>query len=604
MKLFVILAATTRLAVASPNPYPQGPQGSAAIAPATAPAPAMAPVAGKATTAPAGCRKLASDADWPAAAEWTKAMGSDVQPRSKKLAAGVYRPDFSLRAESYKDVQKAVKFAATNNVRLTLITTGHDFPGRNDAPSGLSLDTSLLKGINVLEEFVPTAAGAAKPKGTGNTIIPVPGKQAAVTFGVGVSSQLLHNAVSKSKLLTIGAAHGSVAPAGGYGQTGGHGPLTTRHGLASDQFLEFKVVTADGEVKVANKVANPDLFWALRGGGGGTFGVVVEATVKAYPDIPITLSTWQINTTETNSDGLWGAYLVEKKGVSGYYYIYPNSIKGVMLHQAEDSGKANAEKVWTPILEKMASFPTMTKAVNNIVEYPTYKAYFDARFGAIDKGMVMKAEPAPWESAGRKRSSIEARHGPGMEGDAPVPNAIVNLDSRLLGAEHFAHPNLTAVLKASAPFAIGGKSAVIQGHLVSGNKAHMPDDDTSVLPAWRKAYVHTIGYKQPGKASVDTLRAIAPDMGAYANEAYPLEENWKTSFWGKNYERLSQIKTKYDPDMLFWVTPGVNADHMEVRDGRVCKVEKIVESNTPPLTDNLNRGRLIGTINKVRRAVE
>lgn len=114
--------------MASPNPYPQGPQGSAAIAPATAPAPAMAPVAGKATTAPAGCRKLASDADWPAAAEWTKAMGSDVKPRSKKLAAGVYRPDFSLRAESYKDVQKAVKFAATNNVRLTLITTGHDFP--------------------------------------------------------------------------------------------------------------------------------------------------------------------------------------------------------------------------------------------------------------------------------------------------------------------------------------------------------------------------------------------------------------------------------------------------------------------------------------------
>lgn len=93
-------------------------------------------------------------------------------------------------------------------------------------------------------------------------------------------------------------------------------------------------------------------------------------------------------------------------------------------------------------------------------------------------------------------------------------------------------------------------------------------------------------------------------MGAYANEAYPLEENWKASFWGKNYEKLSRIKTKYDPDMLFWVTPGVNADHMEVRGGRVCKVAQIVKSKTPPLTDNLNRGRLIGgTINKLRRAV-
>lgn len=149
-----------------------------------------------------------------------------------------------------------------------------------------------------------------------------------------------------------------------------------------------------------------------------------------------------------------------------------------MLHQADHAGKANAEKIWAPILEKMAAYPTMTKAVSTAVEYPTYKAYFDARFGAIDKPMAMKAAPAPWETAGRKRSIIEARHGPGMESGAPVPNAIVNLDSRLLGAEHFAHPNLTSVLKAASPFAIGGPSAVVQGHLVSGNKAHKPDDDS------------------------------------------------------------------------------------------------------------------------------
>lgn len=83
-------------------------------------------------------------------------------------------------------------------------------------------------------------------------------------------------------------------------------------------------------------------------------------------------------------------------------------------------------------------------------------------------------------------------------------------------------------------------------------------------------------------------------MGAYANEAFALEENWKQSLWGKNYEKLSKIKTKYDPDMMFWVTPGINADHMELKDGRVCKVAKVVESSKPPLGDNLNRGRLLG----------
>lgn len=96
MKVFVLLAATTRLTAA-------------------------------ATTAPAGCRKLSSDADWPVAAEWTKSLGSDVQARSKTLAPGVYHPDFNLRAESYKDVENAVKFVAKNNVRITVITTGHDY---------------------------------------------------------------------------------------------------------------------------------------------------------------------------------------------------------------------------------------------------------------------------------------------------------------------------------------------------------------------------------------------------------------------------------------------------------------------------------------------
>jgi FAD/FMN-containing dehydrogenase len=63
-------------------------------------------------------------------------------------------------------------------------------------------------------------------------------------------------------------------------QGGGHSPFSPLFGLGADNVLEFKVVTADGKLVVANDVVNQDLFWALRGGGGGTWGVVVEATVK------------------------------------------------------------------------------------------------------------------------------------------------------------------------------------------------------------------------------------------------------------------------------------------------------------------------------------
>jgi hypothetical protein len=419
--------------------------------------------------------------------------------------------------------------------------------GRNDAPSGLSLDTSLLGGIKVLESFEPTAQGAARPGKTVNTIVPVAGKQAAVTFGVGVTTQRLNNALTPSKLVTVGAAHGSVAPAGGYGQTSGHSPISNRYGLGSDQFLEFKVVTADGELKVVNKVSYPDLFWALRGGGGSTFGVVVEATVKAHPDIPITLTQWRLNSTVKNGDGMWDAYaylhtkmvdLIEKHSTSMYYYIYPGWIQGVALHQANYSGKANAEKVWTPILAKMSSFSNMTTTKVEYNEYPNFKGYFDARFGAIDGATPKKETPMPWDQTHRAAKMLMPRHGPGEEMKSPEPAAIANLDSRLLGAEHFKHPDLAKMLKAAAPWASGlnGSQAVIQGHLVGGGKVHNPDDDTGVLPAWRKAYSHVIGYNIPGQANVDSLRKLAPDSGAYANEvSYTLSLNFLSQTCNTNF---------------------------------------------------------------------
>jgi FAD/FMN-containing dehydrogenase len=99
-----------------------------------------------------------------------------------------------------------------------------------------------------------------------------------------MSTAELNNELGKSGMWTVGAAHGDVTVAGGWSQAGGHGTLTHQYGLGADNALEFKVVTADGNYIIANAVMNPDLFWAIRGGGGGTWGVVVEAVYKV--DIP------------------------------------------------------------------------------------------------------------------------------------------------------------------------------------------------------------------------------------------------------------------------------------------------------------------------------
>jgi FAD/FMN-containing dehydrogenase len=230
-------------------------------------------------TAPPNCRKLPTDSDWPSVEVWnTELKGVEPLMSQTKLK----HPNYVYEPTRVEHVIKAVKFVAKHNVRLSIINAGHDFMGRNDAPTGLLLSVGGMKGIRVLESWTPTVNGSepVTAKLKANTIKPNPAKQAAVTLGAGCSSMELNSQLIKSGLVSPGAAHGDVSVAGGWAQGGGHSYLSTERGLGADMVLEYKVVTADGNLVVANEVSNPDLFWALRGGGGGTWGVVVEATFK------------------------------------------------------------------------------------------------------------------------------------------------------------------------------------------------------------------------------------------------------------------------------------------------------------------------------------
>ncbi|KAL1955726.1 hypothetical protein VTO42DRAFT_8124 [Malbranchea cinnamomea] len=574
MKQLAFFLAGLRLAAGLPQH--QHPTFSIPLPPTNTslPTPTSAPTG----SAPEGCKLLNTDPEWPPHEVWTSALpgvqlGNDTNDAN--------RPDYILAVEDVAAVQAAVKFAAEHNIRLTVSSSGHDFLGRNDAPSGLGLDLSHLRGLKVLESFTPSESGAESPTDDGNVIQPVPGQQAAVTFGAGLTTQQINDALDASGLFTIGAAHGSVRTAGGFGQTAGHGPFSSKYGLAADQVLEYKVVTADGELVVANSVVNTDLFWALRGGGGGTFGIVVEATVKAHPTPKITTIAWWINATDSENpgDGVYeaAAYLhsqfpaINEKGVQGYYYVFPNAMRGLFSTADEQSGEEAAKAIWDPILENLASFEGMEPATTKFYEFASYKEYFDTLLTPHDCG-------DDGHDHHHKRS-LAKRH----SGDDATPMGIIPLDSRLLGKEHLESPDLAQALKDAMPQLPDGQ---LRGHLVGGGKVFDPDDDTSVLPAWRQAYVHLIG-TGVGIPKVDSLRTLAPDTGAYVNEASAQNPNWKQDFWGSNYDRLSEIKTKYDPNGVFWVTPGVNADEFSVVDGRLCKIPT-TDPTIAPANDNKN----------------
>lgn len=380
------------------------------------------------------------------------------------------------------------------------------------------LDVSGLKGVRILEEFTPTLQGAESinAKTVTNVIKPVAGKQAAATFGGGMTSDELNKELAKSGLYTVGAAHGSVSVAGGWAQAGGHAWLSMEYGLGADNILEFKVVTADGNVTIANKVSNPDLFWAMRGGGAGTWGVAVEATMKVYPIPRIMSYYFWMNTTDYHdrkSIVAPATYLhtqfpkmSKEGGFQGYVFIHPNAIAGQLICPNKFANATNMKRILDPILDKMVNMPGMDPKL--LIKYPNPlndTAPTFAAFAGISSNNAKSSETRP--------SRNKKRHSPGEM--KMMPMGIYDQDSRLLGEKELADPRLADIIARAIPY--DKPDGQIRVHLTAGGKVNEDHNDTSVHPSWRKALVHNVatgGYTPVA----DSWRELAPDMGAYVNE--------------------------------------------------------------------------------------
>ena len=96
----------------------------------------------------------------------------------------------------------------------------------------------------------------------------------------------VYKEAEKRNLIVVGGNAQTVGASGGYVMGGGHGCMGVKYGLAVDNVLEVDIVTADGNLLTANACNNTDLFWAVRGGGGGTFGIATRMVYKAHDAFP------------------------------------------------------------------------------------------------------------------------------------------------------------------------------------------------------------------------------------------------------------------------------------------------------------------------------
>ncbi|MEV6651637.1 FAD-binding oxidoreductase [Streptomyces sp. NPDC051219] len=183
------------------------------------------------------------------------------------------RPAAIVRCADAADVMAAVSFVRDNGLELAVRGGGHSGPGLCLVDDGVTIDLSPMRGVRV------DPVGQTAQVGGGSQISDL--DHATHAFGLATPAGII-----------------SMTGVGGLTLGGGHGYLTRKYGLTVDNLLAADVVLADGSVVTANETDYPDLFWALRG-GGGNFGIVTSFTYRLHPvdTVGVAITVWPVDRT-------------------------------------------------------------------------------------------------------------------------------------------------------------------------------------------------------------------------------------------------------------------------------------------------------------------
>ncbi len=505
---------------------------------------------------------------------------------------------YAVAARTAHDIAEAVNFTRENDLRLVVKGGGHSYQGTSNAPDSLLIWTRHMNDIAMHTEFVP--------QGCEHTVQPQP----AVTLGAGTIGMQAYDAVTTKGGKYVQGGGCTTVGLAGLIQSGGFGSFSKHYGLAAGSLLEAEVVTADGELRVANACTNPDLFWALKGGGGGSFGVVSKLTLRVH-DLPEFFGAANFTVKAASDDAYRGLI---REFVSFYRQHLFNDHWGEQAHVNPDNSlvismnsygldTAEAKKVWQPFLDWVARSPHAYSLEGRLVigsiparrfwDLQWWKEHWPelpfpnpngSRLTALFDRVLGHLIPQPI-------FDIDHRLGAGPNnawwaGDAgQVGWFLWGFESLWLPAsllENDAQQRLADALFASS------RHSGVELHFNKGLAGAPPDAlagarDTAMNPAVLTAFALAIAADAQGPAypgipghepsvvkgrkaaervdrCMSQLRALVPDPGSYVSESNYFEKGWQHSYWGSNYPRLAEIKRKYDPDGLFFVHNGVGSE--------------------------------------------
>ncbi len=376
---------------------------------------------------------------------------------------------------------------------------------------------------------------------------------------------------------------------------GGFGSFSKRYGLAAASLLEAEIVTADCKTRIVNAAQEPDLFWALKGGGGGTFGVVTRVTLATH-ELPENFGSVQFD-PRARSDEAYRRLLARFADLYATKLFNPhwgemaiarpdNRLQISMVFEGLTQDQARG--AWQPLIDYLKANGDDYADVDSFQAHTLPALYFwaggfrrryapasvrfDTRPGAsandfcwtgdaAQAGAFWYAYTSAWLPASLLRPENQSHLADAWFAASRHWGVALVFNKALAGAP-------AAAIEAARNTAMNPD--VVDAFAWAVTTAHGPPAFPGLPPpdlatSTRELFADLLGESAGALRSrvakaMATVRAVAPNIGTYVNECDYFQPDWQKVFWGANYARLLEIKRRYDPDGLFFIHHGVGSE--------------------------------------------
>ncbi|KAK4243385.1 hypothetical protein C7999DRAFT_18256 [Corynascus novoguineensis] len=470
---------------------------------------------------------------------------SPFTPRSQPCELGNL-VSYVIDVGSADDVRAGIDFARQHNLRLVIKNTGHDYLGKSTGKGGLSLWTHHLKSIEHIPEYRSSHYHGP-----------------AIKLGAGVQAFEAAAAAHRTGHRLVSGVCPTVGVAGGYSQGGGHSILSGVYGMGADNVLEWEVITMDGRRVVATPSQNADLYWALSGGGPGTFAVVLSMTTRLHPDGVVAGASLSFDDSQVGNDAFWEAVGAFHQltpafvdGGNSFFYLITNTALTVYAATMPGADIDRANALLRPFIDDLAARGITANVRVRMSD--NFDEHFTTHVGPGPEGWIDFAT---------------------FSGSRLIPRAVVTDSAR--------NAVLTQTLR---NISLAEGYGPIPCEALNLARPEVKHPDNAVHPAWREALLFCVqgGSWDPHASQEEMVRRhdfavnvmqpminkATPGGAIYLNEANYETKNWQQEMYGSNYPRLLEVKKKYDPEAMLYARTSVGSEAwVEDMDARLCRAK-------------------------------